>query len=135
MDNVTQVCNCQGLTSKGASCKNIGKYKASELLYCHLHVPRSDVDCVICMNKLFDVAVIPCGHQFHYQCLRKWFRYNTSCPICRCVVIHNINKQEYQRIMNKYVGDEYELVRNIAIYCRSGEELNKCLMEIGMQKD
>ena len=135
MDNVTQVCNCHGLTHKGVQCKNIGKYKVGGCAYCHFHVPRSDVECVICMTKLFDVAMIPCGHQFHFQCLQKWLRYNTSCPICRCVVFYKINKEEYQTIMNRYTGDEYELVRNIAIYCRSGQDLQNFLVEIGIQKD
>lgn len=137
MENNSQVCithihNCKGLTNKGTRCKNIGKYKADGLYYCYLHVPRSNVECVICMTKLFNVAIIPCGHQFHYQCLQKWLRYNSTCPICRCVVFHNINKEEYQSIINKYVGEEYELVRNIALYCSSGEVLKNCLMEIGI---
>ena len=27
--------------------------------------------------------VLPCGHFFHYTCLRSWLEQSNSCPICR----------------------------------------------------
>ena len=27
--------------------------------------------------------MLPCGHIFHYRCLRSWFEQSHSCPICR----------------------------------------------------
>lgn len=29
------------------------------------------------------VMVLPCGHEFHKQCIEPWFVDNTTCPICR----------------------------------------------------
>ena len=30
-----------------------------------------------------DTKVLPCGHVFHYSCLRSWLEQSHSCPVCR----------------------------------------------------
>lgn len=125
---------CNGTTNKGVPCRRIGKYKSDGEHYCHLHVPRLSSDCIICMTKLFDVAMVPCGHRFHYHCVQKWTRYNNTCPICRTPIFYNINKEDYRTILNKYVGEELELVQNIALCSSSSEELYKHLIELDMYK-
>lgn len=43
--------------------------------------------CVICLCDFLPeenvAAIIPCGHVFHEDCLKKWFHVNFKCPICR----------------------------------------------------
>ena len=63
-----------------------------------LHTEKSDesddeedlVECSICLTDLDTNAIGPlqirtltCGHQFHDQCIRTWFRESKACPYCR----------------------------------------------------
>ncbi|CAD7925392.1 unnamed protein product [Amoebophrya sp. A25] len=58
------------------------KVKVQELR----RIDKNRSDCAICCCDLevgVKVAKTPCGHVFHYRCLREWsFRQNT-CPVCR----------------------------------------------------
>jgi hypothetical protein len=77
---------CSGKTKYGVSCRNKGVYHEDDRSFCRIHVTKIDELCTICMNKLFDVNMLCCGHMFHRRCIAKWTRYNSSCPICRCIV-------------------------------------------------
>ena len=39
--------------------------------------------CAICRESLTEAKVLPCGHCFHYNCLRSWVEKSDSCPTCR----------------------------------------------------
>ncbi|KAL1503646.1 hypothetical protein AB1Y20_012120 [Prymnesium parvum] len=39
--------------------------------------------CAICRDPMESAKVLPCGHFFHYRCLRSWLEQSHSCPICR----------------------------------------------------
>ena len=80
---------CAGKTRKGVSCKNKGCYLHNNERFCMLHIDKIDEKCTICMNALFDIDVLSCGHMFHTKCIQKWIRYKKSCPICRCIVFDN----------------------------------------------
>lgn len=41
-------------------------------------------DCAICLNKTKRRHLrLPCGHEFHLCCMRRWIKENPSCPVCR----------------------------------------------------
>ncbi|XP_078153157.1 RING-H2 finger protein ATL39-like [Carex rostrata] len=46
-----------------------------------------NTDCVICLSKLQKgepvVMLSICLHLFHPECIRSWFRHNSTCPLCR----------------------------------------------------
>lgn len=45
-----------------------------------------DENCSICQeNYKYNekLCVNSCGHEFHFNCLNKWIKYNLSCPLCR----------------------------------------------------
>ena len=50
-------------------------------------------DCAICLDKYrttVDVCGLPCGHQFHHDCIMVWLqRDNHHCPICRWPAYQN----------------------------------------------
>ena len=46
--------------------------------------------CSICLEKFTqneEISLLTCKHQFHKQCVEKWFKKDTSCPICRQSVV------------------------------------------------
>ncbi|GMK59239.1 hypothetical protein CspeluHIS016_0702540 [Cutaneotrichosporon spelunceum] len=50
-------------------------------------------DCPVCMDDFMigdAVIKIPCGHEFHPDCLTPWLERNGSCPVCR----HSLVPQE-----------------------------------------
>ena len=57
-------------------CKSTGKT---------LEFPVSpDESCILCIDGHADSIVMPCGHSgMCHNCLEKWFKEHTSCPICR----------------------------------------------------
>ena len=52
-------------------------FSKSEKLY-------ENLSCLICLEKYNHYKVIlPCGHNFHNDCIMNWFDKEKSCPICR----------------------------------------------------
>jgi len=46
----------------------------------------SEMECVICMCEFEpteNLRVLPCGHFFHVECVRKWLVTRSTCPFCR----------------------------------------------------
>lgn len=47
---------------------------------------EEEVDpCIICHEELNkdSASMLDCGHSFHTECVRKWFREQSTCPTCR----------------------------------------------------
>lgn len=40
-------------------------------------------ECPICYDKKTNLEALPCGHVFCVDCLTKWRRSSTACPVCR----------------------------------------------------
>ena len=52
-----------------------------------------------------DTCVTVCGHVFHYECLKRWFQSNFTCPICRkkqlmkqCYLVYKSAKNRPQHV-------------------------------------
>lgn len=48
--------------------------------------PEGKAECSICMDSVelgTEVAVLPCKHWFHYQCIEMWLNQHNTCPHCR----------------------------------------------------
>ncbi|CAN8277603.1 unnamed protein product [Cochlearia groenlandica] len=46
--------------------------------------------CVICLHKLKhneEASKLGCGHDFHFQCIKKWLMVKNMCPLCKQIVI------------------------------------------------
>jgi E3 ubiquitin-protein ligase synoviolin len=39
--------------------------------------------CIICRDGMEEGKKLPCGHIFHFQCLRMWLQQQQTCPTCR----------------------------------------------------
>ena len=78
--------------------------KSAKASTAHIHSSEGD-KCLICFDKLSEVARLPCGHDsFHYQCILKW---ENTCPLCRShysvddIVIDNVRTNNISIIANK----------------------------------
>ena len=73
---------CCGVTKNGLRCKRVTNDS-----YCHDHTPQCKYDhtnCCICLNHIgYDKKMLACNHSFHSDCIKKWFKQNLSCPLCR----------------------------------------------------
>ncbi|QCD86655.1 E3 ubiquitin-protein ligase [Vigna unguiculata] len=57
-------------------------------------VPTTCNECLICLEEFCagnQVRGLPCGHNFHVECIDEWLRLNVSCPRCRCSAFPNLN--------------------------------------------
>lgn len=46
----------------------------------------SSSSCTVCFEKYSKgqvIRVLPCGHKFHYKCLKPWLKTSVHCPLCR----------------------------------------------------
>lgn len=71
-------------------------------------LPSPVSDCPICLSSisLNDSRQTTCGHSFHKNCIERWMLYNTTCPVCRYVLVDRvppIDLPEYPQIGN---GDQ-----------------------------
>lgn len=40
-------------------------------------------ECPICFEELANPTTLPCGHQYHQQCIDEWLSDHNTCPYCR----------------------------------------------------
>ncbi|RLN41595.1 E3 ubiquitin-protein ligase EL5-like [Panicum miliaceum] len=49
------------------------------------------VECPVCLAEMKDGErgrLLPvCGHRFHVECIDRWFRANSTCPVCRAAAV------------------------------------------------
>ena len=47
----------------------------------------TDKVCIICREEMEEARVLPCGHLFHFSCLKSWMARQQTCPTCRNSVL------------------------------------------------
>lgn len=86
------------------------------------------MNCIVCYDNKEPLMDFVCSHQFCHECIKKWFHFNNTCPVCRCVIEpkmfpntrHNIEKNK--KILYTFLRlllDNYDFVwlkRGIYIY-------------------
>ncbi|XP_071701475.1 RING-H2 finger protein ATL77-like [Rutidosis leptorrhynchoides] len=54
-------------------------------------------ECTICLDDFVDgqnVRVLPnCNHEFHVECIDKWFESHSSCPNCRNCLLDSVTSR------------------------------------------
>eukprot|EP01137_Pigoraptor_chileana_P033157 Opistho-2@23652 len=73
------------------------------------HVEGSEGEtCAICLDEFIvgvDVKVLPCGHEFHAECICPWLLNHWTCPLCK----HNILGEQHELIANGVLDPEVAL--------------------------
>lgn len=66
--------------------KNSAKAQAGSSSTSNGDNAEQDDKCAICLGDYEqdeEVKNMPCGHQFHSECLGRWLKINRTCPICK----------------------------------------------------
>merc|ERR1712127_934745 len=68
--------------------------------------------CAICRCEIREgnrVAVMPCPHVFHSDCLKQWLRWKNQCPLCQvsevASPVHEVNVDPYNENQNEEVNN------------------------------
>lgn len=56
------------------------------------HNIHNQTECTICLSALSNEQTrqTTCGHMFHKNCIERWMLYSTMCPVCRHIVVDDI---------------------------------------------
>ncbi|KAK8962238.1 E3 ubiquitin-protein ligase [Platanthera guangdongensis] len=57
-------------------------------------ISAEDAECCICLAKYEDnddIRELPCHHFFHLECINKWLKINTLCPLCKAEVTPTVS--------------------------------------------
>lgn len=70
----------------------------------------SQDDCSICLQGLkavlSTVCKLPCGHEFHANCIGQWMNVNPSCPMCKALAIPGLDDDP---VLLKLVGTKKKI--------------------------
>jgi hypothetical protein len=69
---------------------------------------QDDNTCTICLNELQSgdrVSDLPCGHDFHVDCLKDWLKRKNQCPLCQR---HGIARHVYVPVPDSGCATEEE---------------------------
>jgi len=83
--------------------------------------------CAVCLVEYEDgdeVRHLPCGHEFHVECIDSWLENHTSCPTCRHALSDSTDQGS--RVIRQLFGVEEEdiadmFVRGLGGYIRENE--------------
>jgi len=54
-------------------------------------------ECIICyesLNTTKNICITECGHEFCFSCMMKHVQRNNGCPICRSVIIEEVDSED-----------------------------------------
>ena len=69
------------------------------------------LDCPICLSSITidQSRQTTCGHSFHKNCIERWMLYNTTCPVCRHVLVDGVeaiainDQPEYPNVNDQFI--------------------------------
>ncbi|KAK1312537.1 hypothetical protein QJS10_CPA07g01086 [Acorus calamus] len=87
-----------GHVNTGLSDEMILKY-LRVVIYCSSCESADDETCAICLenyNDLQDLGTLKCGHDYHFECIKKWLGMKNICPICKTEPVAFTESSKYK---------------------------------------
>ncbi|KAM0889756.1 hypothetical protein ACQ4PT_027497 [Festuca glaucescens] len=73
-----------------------------------VHGGAAGVECAVCLAEMADGEkgrLLPgCGHRFHVECIDRWFRTNSTCPLCRVAAFGEPSAVEAHKVVPVAAG-------------------------------
>ncbi|XP_006651358.3 RING-H2 finger protein ATL2-like [Oryza brachyantha] len=70
-------------------------------VFVHVVGGEAAVECAVCLAEVRDGErgrLLPrCGHRFHVECIDRWFRANSTCPLCRVAAVGDPAAEEARK--------------------------------------
>ena len=89
----------------------------NEQMVIECSICRTEIDC----NDKSEILALPCGHEFHTDCVKKWLEEKGECPYCRrgCSISNDLNAKGKYHISVISVSTNYHqvLIRTIKHHC------------------
>merc|ERR1719421_256814 len=57
----------------------------------------TSTECSICQHEMSDfdrIRALPCGHEFHSECIDNWLAQASNCPLCRARVARQRDRRK-----------------------------------------
>lgn len=72
--------------------------------------------CPICYDEYNEIYIEKtiCGHKFCKNCIRKWLKIHSECPICRKLLNNQII---LYNVMKQILEEHYISYENLYIFC------------------
>nr|CAB3500879.1 unnamed protein product [Digitaria exilis] len=69
----------------------------------HAAAAATALECAVCLEEVRDGErwrLLPrCGHRFHVECIDRWFRAHSTCPICRAEAVGQTGVVEPHKVV------------------------------------
>ena len=100
-------------------------------------------NCPICLELINENEnkniEMPCGHQFHANCINNWYKKSKTCPVCRkkynhenTLSINNFN--DIEKIYNYNCINSFKITQNFIYICDVCNDKIKSVMYIDINK-
>lgn len=91
-------------------------------------IDQKNSDCLICLENTWDsqqsIRILQCGHNYHANCIKEWFKNNYTCPICKKSAYKPVllwKQIEMYVSLTQFVDSEMKNWKTI-IYCNDCEK-------------
>lgn len=66
-------------------------------------IPDNYGECSVCLQPMTnaqnnEIRRSICDHIFHKNCIENWLQYNTTCPICRAILVPDFQMNEDRNV-------------------------------------
>ena len=69
------------------------------------------MECSICLEECENYIKLNCNHIYHYECISKWIKSSTTCPLCRKFMGYFSIDSVDESIFPKFI-DLYPIIKN-----------------------
>lgn len=99
------------------------------------HIPEKTIDsraqetCSVCLEKITDASVTPCGHVFCCECMQELHKRQINCPMCRSKIT------SFLKLSDKNTSGKVSVVKGVPYRIPENEQWGKKIDFLKQHKD